>query len=461
MKRIIIFSCIFFVILQACDTTDSADNQLNTDNLIITSDLTNLLTARIHFESSRSEGVVLEVVPLASHTDVPYPVIHMRNPDNQIRFDIVGLKENTAYAWRISDALNGGKTVYEGTFETAPLPEWMRTLFPGGSNALAMNGLLLLNTFATAAEPDSEFMPSAIYIIDTSGRPVLARLSEHRISVVRFTSRGTLLTMENEAPGTTGSNIILETSLAGDTLAYLRYGTRGFDRLVHHDVVLTDDHQFLAITESEKNGVVVDGLMKLDRSGNLVWQWDTSEHNPTDTIPYIQPWGNSISFDESGNIIVSFRRISQVWKVNKDTRQVMWRLGRDGTILVAGNDSFILQHTAKFVKPGRLMMFDNGQDRSSDIFLYNDYRPYSRIAFYDLDSSRKAVTGTAFFDLPEKYFSWANGSVSYIPESDSYLVGSSFPGYILHLDNSGAIVGELDLGIRFYRVALIANFLEQ
>jgi hypothetical protein len=461
MKRIIIFICLFFVVLQACDTTDSGLNQLKTDNLTIISDATNLLTARIQFESSRSEGVILEVVPLVSDKDVPYPVIHMRNPDNQIRFDIVGLKESTAYSWRISDALNGGKTVHEGTFESAPLPEWMRTLFPGVSNPLAINGLLILNTFATTAESGYGSIPSAIYIIDTFGRPVLARLSEKRISVAHFTPRGTLLTMENEAPGTTGSNIILETSLAGDTLAYLRYGTRGFDRLVHHDVVLTDDHQFLAITESEKNGVVVDGLMKLDRSGNLVWQWDTSEHNPTDAIPYIQPWGNSISFDESGNIIVSFRRISQVWKVNKDTRQVMWRLGRDGTIPVAGDDSFLLQHTAKFVKPGRLMMFDNGQDRSSPIFLYDDYRPYSRIAFYDLDRSRKTVTGTAFFDLPEKYFSWANGSVSYIPESDSYLVGSSFPGYILHLDNSGAILGELDLGIRFYRVALINNFLEQ
>jgi arylsulfate sulfotransferase len=263
--------------------------------------------------------------------------------------------------------------------------------------------------------------------------------------------------MLNEAPGTTGSNIILETSLAGDTLVYLEYGQRGFNRLIHHDIVMTDDHQFLAITESEKDGVVVDGLMKLDRSGNLVWQWDTSQEHPTGNRPYIQPWGNYISFDELGHIVVSFRRISQVWKVNKDTREVMWRLGRDGTIRTEGNDSFLLQHAASFSSPDELMMFDNGQDRTSDNFLYDDYRPYSRIAFYTLNENRTEVSESRFLNLDEKYFAWANGSV--LAVGDTYLVGASITGDVLQLNLDGEIQGKMSFGDRFYRAEIMDNFL--
>lgn len=453
---------ILVILTSGCEK-ELNDNPGEVQNLVVISDTLNLLTARVHFEFDGGGEIVVECEPASGPQILPI-AINKRKTDNRYSFDILGLNENTRYVFRIlRNGTSGQEVLHEGSFTTAGIPLWIRNFLPDASQRLNIEGYILLNTFALPAAitgvPVQNFPPSAFLVIDPSGRLILGRVSTSRISTVRFTQRGTFLSMHSDFPGTSGSNHILETSLAGDTLLHLVYGQRGFDRMVHHDMVLTDDHQILAITESMVGGRKVDGLMQLDRSGNKIWQWDTSEIVPVTNEPYFQPWGNSITFDYDGHILVSFRNLHQVWKLHKDTRQVIWRLGKNGTIPLTGNDMFLTQHMPQFIAPNRLMLFDNGQDVHFRISVSPEHRPFSRIAFIEFNAGQTQVVSSTFFDLPPKYFSWAMGSVTFL--GNSYLVGSSWPGYILHLDQSGNIIGELKFGDHFYRAVPMPDILNR
>lgn len=449
--------------MQACtDKQDVVPDQIR--GLTVICDTVNLLTARIHFEWLGSGDIGLEVEPIEGRQPQSV-VIHGRNQEGRVAFDILGLREQTEYLYRIREqAGHGGGTIYEGTFKTPALPDWIRYFLPADPEPINMEGLILINSFEVPPQlsgvpMQGDFPASAFYVIAPDGRLILARTSKSRISAVKYSPRGTFISMHSDYPGTSGSNHIIETSLAGDTLLHLEYGRDEFDRMVHHDFLMTDNHEFILITESEKNGVKVDGLMRLTRSGKKLWEWDTSEIIPVDSEPYIPPWGNSVYLDFDGHLVVSFRNLHQVWKIHKDTRQVIWRLGKNGTIPLHGDDVFLTQHMARFIEPNRIIMFDNGQDLAWHIRVSMDHRPYSRIAWYDFNESQTSISGSRFINLPPKYFSWAMGSVTSV--NGHLLVGASWPGYLLYLDPNGSITNEWKFGTIFYRAVPIPDFLNQ
>lgn len=414
----------------------------------------NILTTRINVVTDKPDQLILEVRDINSSTNDNVTIFQRIPESGQIRYDIVGLKENTDYVFNLIDS-NTRSALFEGHFKTTGIPKWMKDFLPRDDAELGMEGLILLNTFPPPNN-QSEGGKSALYILDSAGKLVLARASDNRIFVARLTPRNTLLTMHSDFPGSFGSNIIMETSLAGDTLVYFEYGNRGFDRMVRHDVIMTKSHNFIAITEFEKDGVLVDGLTKLDRSGNKIWEWDTSTHYPTHSEPYNHPWANSVYFDDDDNLIISFRRLSQIWKLDRNDRRLIWKFGINGTIPLTGNDRFLLQHTAQIIPDNRIILFDNGQDGNAPF--PDSHRPFSRIGVYQLDHNQASVLSSKFIDLPEKYFSWAMGSVEYLDESGTFLVGASWPGYILHVNENSEILGELKLGNVFYRVSRIPDF---
>ncbi|HSV88308.1 MAG TPA: aryl-sulfate sulfotransferase [Bacteroidales bacterium] len=465
MKRNLLYTFLVFLISFGLSSGCVKENTPGPDdiqNLVVVSDTINLLTARVHFDLAGFGEVQLHCEPETGEQTRPIKVIKRVN-QNSYSFDLLGLQENTRYVFRIvSQDGQNQEILHEGFFTTAAIPQWLVDYLPDTDHRMNIDGLILLNTFTLpptlTGVPVVNYPASAFLVVDPSGKLILARVSNARISAVRYTQRGTFLSIHSDFPNTSGSNHIIETTLAGDTILHLVYGHGGFDRMVHHDMILTDDHHIIAITESSVGGVKVDGLMRLDRSGNKIWEWDTSDIIPVTNQPYIQPWGNSISFDNEGNFIVSFRNIHQVWKLHKDTRQVIWRLGKNGTIPLSGNNMFLTQHMAQFIEPNRLMLFDNGQDVRGRIVVSNDHRPYSRIAFYDFNADQTQILNSSFINLPEKYFTWAMGSV--IKMGNTYLVGSSWPGYILHLDESGNILSELKFGSLFYRAVPVENFLD-
>lgn len=108
------------------------------------------------------------------------------------------------------------------------------------------------------------------------------------------------------------------------------------------------------------------------RTGNVLFSWDSLDHVPiTDSdypvpssgTPYDYFHGNSISLTSDGNLLISGRRVSAVYKVNRATGAVMWELGGKNssfTLAPPGQQWFCYQHDARQPQPNVITLFDDG-----------------------------------------------------------------------------------------------------
>ncbi|WP_439183238.1 aryl-sulfate sulfotransferase [Carboxylicivirga taeanensis] len=290
-------------------------------------------------------------------------------------------------------------------------------------------------------------IPSGVFIFNEYGKVVWSRLSDNFIKMVKMTQRGTLLTLEDNTGDKFGNgNLIYETTLSGDTLVALKYGEGGFDRMAHHDVVLTGRGTYAFITNVNVNGMVVDGITELTAYGTKVWEWDMAQH----VLPiepgqiFDQPWGNSIFEDENGNYLLSFRVLSQVWRVNSATGKILMKFGQGCQGAIAKDMLPMYQHHAQLPKTDELLLFDNGHFAE---------RPSSRIMKYQLDEKGEVKQVNACIDLPQDLFSPFMSAVE--TYRDGYLVTCSIPGVIAFIDASGEVEWSIKMGDRMFRAQLV------
>lgn len=452
IHQIVCFAFIWLVI--GCGTNDSRVQPSDLTNIRVITDDMNFLTARIHFETEQFVRYEVLVTPLGESehpVSTNSVIMNSRIVQNRVFIDLLGLEEDVVYKVSIFDLYEDRKPLFESTFRTAPLPDFMNEFLPEINENIHFEGLILV---------ENRSLPAAMYILEPNGRLVMARSTPERIANVKMTQRNTLLSMLCDGASYRDCNIITETTVAGDTLLYLKKGTRDFNHDLHHDLLMTDNGNIVAIYAEDQDDFTVDGLVKLDRMGNKIWQWDTEPFIEKNYETYTQPWANSVFQDNDGNYIVSFRRISQVWKLNRDTREVMWRLGSERliqpTIHLSDEDTFLMQHFAHQDITGRLLLLDNGQDQEE--FGFNDHRPYTRISQFSLDQDNSSIQESSHIDLPEKYYTRVMGSVEKL--DNGFMVGSSVPGYIIYVSTNGDIMGELKFGGRFYRAEWIENFMQ-
>lgn len=108
-------------------------------------------------------------------------------------------------------------------------------------------------------------------------------------------------------------------------------------------------------------------------SGDVLFQWDALKHVPTSASYYPPPtdgsrWdyfhGNAIRVAPDGNLIISARATSSVYKINRTTGKVIWTLGgkRDMFHLVSAHPSwqFCFQHDATQLPNYHILLFDDG-----------------------------------------------------------------------------------------------------
>jgi hypothetical protein len=130
-------------------------------------------------------------------------------------------------------------------------------------------------------------------------------------------------------------------------------------------------------------------------SREVVWEWSSEDVvNPKESRFWNKAdyaHGNSLFEDFDGNIIVSFRGISQIMKIRRKTGEIMWRLGGDTGNISIENDplkGFCGQHTATRLENGNILIFDNGQWCAPT---HNEHPEITRIIEYEIDfENRKA-----------------------------------------------------------------------
>ncbi|MCX6923021.1 MAG: aryl-sulfate sulfotransferase, partial [Verrucomicrobia bacterium] len=129
---------------------------------------------------------------------------------------------------------------------------------------------------------------------------------------------------------------------------------------------------------SSSASVTEDCIQQFTPAGELIFQWRawdyldiaSQQYVVTPTNPGDFPHMNAIDVDTDGHILLSGRNTSEVTKINRDTGQIIWRLGGTHNQFTFANDPLNgprNQHSVRSVGTNRYTLFDNGNGHSPQV----------------------------------------------------------------------------------------------
>jgi len=121
------------------------------------------------------------------------------------------------------------------------------------------------------------------------------------------------------------------------------------------------------IAEARVTGTAV---QHVSAAGTLLFHWSPFDHfaitdgEPSDRTGANVNWthGNALDFDVDGNLIVSFRNLGEITKIDAVSGAVIWRMGgrrNQFTFLDSPFPAFSGQHSARVSSPNALVILDN------------------------------------------------------------------------------------------------------
>jgi hypothetical protein len=212
-----------------------------------------------------------------------------------------------------------------------------------------------------------------------------------------------------------------------------------------HDIqLLPNGHVLLEgyyLTQMDVSKYVVGGypnalvagcvIQELDQQRDVVFQWRSWDHftiptyfpptaftNPAAKNPVIDAFHiNSIVMDTDGNLLVSNFGMD-VWKINRQTGQMMWRLGGPANqfsfVGVSPQQALISfsGHTLSRLDNGDIMIYCNADQLAT--------RP-SKVYEYKLDETNKIATLVWSYAPPTNYYAWHYGSAQRLPNGNTFI----------------------------------------
>ena len=186
----------------------------------------------------------------------------------------------------------------------------------------------------------------------------------------------------------------IELDPLGDTTRALTCGRNLQPRL--HDMIARPDGSYWMIcdevrtidlsaqgrsSQSRVTGAVV---QKLSPSGDVLFEWNVFDHfevdlsvlEPTEINGVSVNWthGNALDLDGDGNLLVSFRNLNEIAKIDTQTGAVIWRLGGKQNQFTFENvltPAFRHQHGIRAAGTSRVLLLDNlGESSGSRMELY-------------------------------------------------------------------------------------------
>lgn len=106
-------------------------------------------------------------------------------------------------------------------------------------------------------------------------------------------------------------------------------------------------------------------IQEWDPSGKKIFTWSIDERLDPSTkmnSRFDGLHGNSIEVDSDGNLLVSFRTTSEVFKIEYPSGKILWRMSAKSWIF--RNDPFLgfhSQHSVRRLPSGNILMMDNGR----------------------------------------------------------------------------------------------------
>src|SRR5215217_1769024 len=235
-----------------------------------------------------------------------------------------------------------------------------------------------------------------------------------------------------------GEYVILDSSYR--ELARVRAGN-GFRGDLHEFLISPQDTALLTAymparadlssIGGPKYGRVWDGIaQEVDIvTGRVLFEWHSLEHvgieesyfrrpeSPYDLYDYFHI--NSIDVDHDDNLIISSRNTCTVYKVGRNSGEVLWRLGGKKSDFEMGpGTQSAWQHDARRHEDGTVTIFDNGDLKIDD-------QSYGTVL--ELDDDEMSATLLRKYPHPEGKICDTQGSVQVLPNGNVFIGWGSNP----------------------------------
>ena len=186
-------------------------------------------------------------------------------------------------------------------------------------------------------------------------------------------------------------------------------------------------------------------------TGKVLFEWRSDDHVPlTETnMPQVTAAGNvdyfhlnSVGVDLDGGLLISARHTNAVYKVDRKTGQVKWRLGGKQSDFTFGPGAgFSYQHDVRRHADGTMTIFDNG----AAIPGAPGVEPFSRPLRLALDMNAMTATLVGQYLPPQGRSTWAMGNLQQLPGGGAF-VGWGTYGAFTEFTADGAVCFDASFG---------------
>lgn len=201
-------------------------------------------------------------------------------------------------------------------------------------------------------------------------------------------------------------------------------------------LILTNDSITIDMSKKIPNGsnnVLLINLVvqELDKNTKrTVFSWNAAEHvdvmDATEdvvlSLSVIDPYHiNQAIYDSDGNILINFRDLDEIYKINRTTGATMWIMGgcksrRNQFTFINdtynGFTGFSHQHDPKRLPNGNILLFDNGNLKPT---------PFSRAVEYRVDETNKTVTKVWEYRHSPDLFAEFMGNAQRLPNGNTMI----------------------------------------
>jgi len=236
----------------------------------------------------------------------------------------------------------------------------------------------------------------------------------------------------------------------------------------YHDVHRFEDGSYLfVVNESvemdlssygglEDAEVISPVMMHMDVDENIIREWHGLDHIPVNAsstlnfqqVDYLH-W-NAFDIDSFGGVLMSFRNISTIARLNPTDWSIDWHLGEyENDFQIDDPDwgSFLKQHDVNDIGGNRILLFDNN--------ISSGNQPgYSRVVEYEVDTVEMTASRVWSYSHPEEVYAPAQGSVQRLENGNTLIAwGNANAGQggtlVTEINDQGEIVWEIKLGEYF------------
>lgn len=355
--------------------------------------------------------------------------------DTLVTAAALGMRFNTTYTIEVNLRVGGVEEAVDTlSFSTGARPTWIPVAGTSGSGAT--DGFLAIS------------YPGGPVIIDNSGRVVWYVESPEPILNSFQAHPSGFYTLNNVVDTVAGFRILDELGHDVRRLACVGLPTRFHEVRVEAggDYWIMCNHEEVmdlsALGGMSSVTTVWTVIQHVSEAGEILFEWNSFDHfditdNPLSNVANATTinvtHGNALAIDADGDLIVSFRELDEITKINGANGVVLWRLGglaNEFTFLNDAKGRFDRQHGLADLGNGEIQFLDNA-----------DLAP-SRLVRYRIDDvAMTADLVMEFVDAPLTHTLVGGNTQAY--ENGNALVSFGRAGRVVETTPTGARSWEL------------------